>query len=837
MRAVIMAGGFGTRLRPLTANVPKPMVPMLNKPMMEHIVDLLKAHGIKDITASLFYQPEAISDYFRTGEKFGINISYVRAEDDYGTAGSVRNAANVIGFLEERILIISGDVLTDVNISEVLQFHKERKADATIVLTRVANPLQFGVVITDEDARINRFLEKPSWGEVFSDTINTGIYVIEPKVLKMIPFQEEYDFSKDLFPLMLEKRMNLYGYISKEYWRDVGNLNEYQEAHLDILAGKVGIDIKGEKYGTAVTGEQTVIKTSHENLHEKVFIGNNCLIEEDVKIFNSVIGDKCVIKNGAVIRNSVVWSNTHVGSNTDLSSDVIGFNCKIGNDVTIGDNVIISDRCSIGDRARLISNIKLWPNKQVEEAAVLNRSLVLEDRWSKNLFTDARVSGLSNIDMNPEFGARLGAALGTFLGEGNIVATSRDSDNVSRMINRSIICGLLSAGVNVNDLRAMPIPLVRHELSSGAEAGGVHVRRSPYNKDLTDIIFFDSNARDLPINKTKSVERIFFGEDFFRAKPIKVGNIFFTERAPEIYRKKFFSTLNLDIIRKAKFKIVLDYSNGVASTIFPSLLGEFNSQTVALNAHLDHRKLTRDEAEIDESLNQLSHVVTSLGYDLGCMIDPGGERIIIVDENGKVIENDRLLSLVVKLYIDNYSDIQSIAVPVSASAEIDVIAKKYNIIKTRTSHLAMMEAASNPAVSFVGGTKGGFIFTEFFFASDAMFSLAKILELLVGSGKLFGELNESVIKFYRVKHDVQCEWDKKGKVMRYIMKETEKSDRELIDGVKINFSDTDSENICVLLIPDRERPIFHVTAETKSESSAIRLAEEYVNKVIEWRDN
>ncbi len=243
MKAVIMAGGFGTRLRPLTCNIPKPIVPVMNKPMMQHIIELLHSHGITDLVATLFYQPEVITRYFGDGSKFGVSLRYVKAEADYGTAGSVRNASSL---LNDRFVIISGDVLTDCDLSEAIRFHEERKARATLVLTRVKNPLQYGVVITNKQGKITRFLEKPSWGEVFSDTVNTGIYILEPSVMELIPTKEEFDFSKDLFPFMMEQDLGLYGYISDRYWRDIGTLNEYQDAHLDYLHGKVSCCNRGK---------------------------------------------------------------------------------------------------------------------------------------------------------------------------------------------------------------------------------------------------------------------------------------------------------------------------------------------------------------------------------------------------------------------------------------------------------------------------------------------------------------------------------------------------------------------------------------------------------------
>ena len=834
MKAVIMAGGFGTRLRPLTCNTPKPMVPMVNKPMMHHIVMLLKKHHISDIIATLFYSPESITSYFGDGSRFGVTMSYVRADADYGTAGSVRNATKGVN---ERILIISGDVLTDFDLTAAIHSHESRKAKATIVLTHAKNPLQFGVVITSDNGKITRFLEKPTWGEVFSDTINTGIYILEPEVMDLVPYREDYDFSKNLFPLLLRQDAGLYGYTCDGYWRDIGNLNEYQDAHIDVLAGEVNVDIEGTKTGTMYVGEGTSFHPDRLHISGTVVIGRNCTIGEDTKLSNVVVGDSCVIGAGANIRNSILWSDVVIGHSCELTSDVVGAKCSIGEKAVISENVFIGDACWIGRKAQLSANIKLWPEKVVEEGAILTRSLVWEDKWLRELFSDSRVTGLSNIEMNPEFGAKLGAAYGAFIGQGKTVVTCRDSDNVSRMMNRALICGLLSAGVNTFDLRATSIPLLRHELSSGKESGGIHVRRSPTVKSLTDIIFFDANGKDLPVNKTKSVERLFFGEDFARAPQEKVGSISFPERTTEVYREKFISSLDVEEISKKKFKMVIDYSNGIATTIFPIILGSFDCQVVALNAHVDPKKLTRDKYEFEYSLKQLSHIVTSLKYDIGCLIDAGGERVFLVNELGETLESTRLLTVIADMFMQTVTNVKAIAVPISSSGEIDLIAGRrgVKVVKTRNSHLAMMEAATGKAVQFVGGTRGGFIFTDFFFATDAMYTVAKILEMMAKTGKRLGEIDKGIPRLYMAKRNVNCSWEHKGKVMRKIMHDSEGQRRDLVDGVKIYF-DKDGNGASALLIPDKDRPLFHVDAEAPQQITAEALASEYEKKIVTWRD-
>ena len=832
MKAVIMAGGFGTRLRPLTCNIPKPMVPMVNRPMMEHIIMLLRDHGITEHIATLFYQPENITNYFGDGSDFGVKLQYRKAEADFGTAGSVRNAKD---FLDQRFLVISGDVLTDFDLTAAIKFHESKKAMATIVLTRAVNPLQFGVVLARDDGKITRFLEKPSWGEVFSDTINTGIYILEPEVLDLIPRGEEFDFSKNLFPLLLEQDLGLFGYVAEGYWRDIGNLSEYQEAHNDILRGTVRVKLAGKKTENIYLDDGSKVETNERNFSGTVVIGKHTRIHRDAVIVNSVIGNDCEIFSGAVIRNSVIWHGTQIGSRSDISASIIGQKCIVGDEVVIHDNVFMSDQCIIGKRSQLLSNIKLWPEKVVEEGAIVTRSLVWEDRWLRELFAEARVSGISNIEMNPEFGAKLGAAFGAFVGAGSTVVTSRDADNVSRMINRAVMCGLTSAGVHCSDLRASSIPIVRHELKSGKERGGIHVRRSPYFKNYTDIIFFDADGKDLPTGKAKSVERLFFGEDFIRADHDKVGSISFPERTTESYIERFLATINVQAIRSANLRLVVDYSNGIASTIFPYILGKLNVQVVALHAYLDNTRLTRTQEEIEQSIKELAYVVTSLKYDIGCMLDPGAEKLYTVDEHGCGIENDRMLTLMTKFYALANPDLKKIAVPISASSEVDLIAGQFglSVLRTRDSHLALMDAASDKEYKFVAGTKGGFIYNEFLFASDAMYSVAKLLECMAITKKRLGELDSETPHLHFVKKTVPCAWHAKGRVMRRLMKDSEPQRRELVEGVKV-YPQNKGNHTSVFLNPDRTRPVFHIHVEADEALIANELAQEHETKILRW---
>src|SRR5207302_8394535 len=294
MKAVVMAGGEGTRLRPLTSNQPKPMVPIVGKPCMEHIVELLKRHGFEDVIVTVAFLPQAIRSYFGNGETLGVDIGYSVEESPLGTAGSVRRAA---GRLDDTCLVISGDALCDVDLRGLVAAHREKGASVTIGLKSVDNPLEFGIVVTDEDGRVERFLEKPSWGQVFSDTINTGIYVIEPEVLRHIPTDRPYDFSKELFPLLLEMGRPLYGFVLEGCWQDIGNLDQFRQANFDALDERVRLNIDGIRIRGNVWIGEGVDVDDLDRVEGPSFVGNYCRISSD-----ATIGPYAVLSNSVTVR-------------------------------------------------------------------------------------------------------------------------------------------------------------------------------------------------------------------------------------------------------------------------------------------------------------------------------------------------------------------------------------------------------------------------------------------------------------------------------------------------------------------------------------------------------
>jgi mannose-1-phosphate guanylyltransferase/phosphomannomutase len=839
MKAVIMAGGFGTRLRPLSTNIPKPMVPMANLPMLEHIVELLKKHNFTELIIMLYYQPEVITGYFGDGSRFGVKIEYLKPDSDLGTAGCVKFTEEK---LKERFLVISGDVLTDFDLTQAVKFHEEKNATATIVLTRVENPLAYGVVITSkETSRIERFLEKPSWGEVFSDTINTGIYILEPSVFEYIPAGKSFDFSKDLYPRLLADDKGLYGYISSGYWKDVGNLDEYRLGHYDILDGKVSVKINGSKIlrksSEFIVGENVKI-ASDAQIESGVILGSNVVVEEGAKISRSVIGDNVVIKSGASISGSVIWAHSVIGAGARLKESVIGYNVSIGNKAVIQVGTVISDETKIGDEATVRAGVKIWPHKIVESGSTLSTSLVWGEKWSKELFGTWGISGLANIEITPEFATKVGAAYGAYLGKGAYVITSRDAHPASRMIKRTMISGLLSAGLRVGDLQTAPMPVFRYEIGKEGESGGIHVKISPKDPRVMDIKFFNAQGDDISAQQEKAIEQLFLREDFKRANPDEIDEVIVPPRAAEYYRTGYLKTINQEAIRKGNLKVVLDYAYSTAALIFPGIFGKLGVEVIALNSYLNPQKVSISMEERKKYLEQLSDIVTTLNADAGFMIDNSAERLYIVDEKGKIMPNDFAQVLVAFMAMKtNSCKRNAIAVPVNTSGVIEELASVcgVKVIRTPTLPKNMMKYAHSPDIIFAGNTMGGYIFPEFQCAFDALYSIGKIIEMISVMDMRLSRIAREIPSFEVIHERIPCPWDKKGLVMRRAIEHAAGKRHELIDGVKIYLGDGELD--WVLMLPDAEESCFHLWAETAARGRARKVAEEYIQKIKNWQND
>ncbi|MEM6611284.1 MAG: mannose-1-phosphate guanyltransferase [Cyanobacteria bacterium P01_C01_bin.72] len=833
MRAVLMAGGSGTRLRPLTCDLPKPMVPILNRPIAEHIINLLKRHNITEIIATLYYLPDVMRDYFQDGSDFGVQMTYaVEEEQPLGTAGCVKNIQQ---WLDDTFITISGDAITDFDLQAAIAFHREKKSKATLILTRVPNPVDFGVVITDPDGRINRFLEKPSLSEVFSDTVNTGTYILEPEIFDYLPENQESDFSNDLFPILLAKGEPIYGYVAEGYWCDVGHLEAYREAQYDGLEQRVQLDFPySEKFPGIWIGSNSYVDSTAK-IESPAMIGDNCRIGARVKIkAGTVIGDNVTIGADANLKRPIIWNGATVGDEAHLRACTISRGTRMDRRSQALEGSVIGSLSIIGEEAQIAPGVRVWPSKRIESGAILNINLIWGNTAQRNLFGQRGVSGLANIDLTPEFVVKLGASYGSTLKLGSTVIVSRDQRSVSRMVSRAMIAGLMSAGINVQNLEATAIPIARTMMTTMIDVvGGIHIRLEPNRPDYLLIEFFDRQGISISKSKEKKIEGAYFKEDLRRVSVQEIGSVSYPSGVLDTYSRAFARYINIEAVRSSSSKIVIDYVYAVAGAILPQLLIKFDCDAVVLNASLKETAISATQKEV--LLDQLGQVVEALKANFGVQVSANGEQLILVDEAGLPIRGEILTALMVNT-IFTANPRSTVVVPVNVSSAVEEIARRHDgkVIRTKVSPTALMEASQvNTNVVLGGSSEMGFIFPELHPGFDAMFGIAKLIEMLTIQERSLADIRQDLPPIYHKSCSIRCPLKTKGSLMRYLLETHPAENLELIDGVKIINPQNDN---WVLILPDAGEPLVHIYANSGDRLWVDEQLTEYRQRVQNFID-
>lgn len=830
MKAVIMAGGKGTRLRPLTCNRPKPMVPLGNRPMMEHIAVLLKQHHFNEVMATLFYLPEAIREYFGDGSRWGMSFRYFIEETPLGTAGSVKNGE---AFLNETFLVISGDTLTDIDLGAAVRFHREKGAAATLVLTKVSNPLEYGVVITDQEGRIRRFLEKPGWGEVFSDTVNTGIYILEPKIFDYFEKGQVFDFSKDLFPKLLAGGEPLYGFVAPGYWSDIGNLEQYRQAHYDILTGQARVSLPGQEIRPGVwAGEGTVIAPDAV-IEAPVLLGAGCRVEARAHLGElTVIGNDAQIQEGTSIKRGVLWDHCYLGQNCEVRGAILCHHSYLKGRNALYEGAVLGEGVSLGTRATVRPQVKIWPDKEIDSGSVLHESLIWAKKSSRSLFGNSGISGTVNQELTPEVVVKLGAVYGAALKPGASLVVSCDDYRPARVFKRALVAGVLAAGVGVYDLGTQATPVTRYALVSLGAHGGVHLGMNPRDPDGILMEFFDKQGLNIDKNCERALENAFFSEDFPRAAAAALGELTFVPQLIEPYLNELIDREHKELIRKARFKVVTDYDRGSLGLILPGLLSQMECEAIriekpagpAVGPAADGVPRPRILGEILNALGKVSDQVLASGADLGILVDHNAERLILVDEKGTILKEEEL-TMLLSYYVLKYRPTAMIPVPVTAPRVIEELAREFHgrVIRTKANPRSLMEKVAQERL--FPAEDGKHALDPHF---DALFCLVKILELLAREGLTLSEAKALAPPLERSYQEALCPWEEKGRVMRNLFEENKDRELEMTDGLKVFH-----EEGWALVLPDAEEPVFRIYAEANTAEEADALAHMYLNRIGE----
>ncbi|SES70446.1 sugar phosphate nucleotidyltransferase [Anaerobranca gottschalkii] len=805
-----MAGGKGTRLRPLTCGLPKPMVPILNKPVMEYAINLLSKHSITDIAVTLAYLPEKIIDYFGTGEQLNVKLNYFVEEVPLGTAGSVKNCGD---FLDQTFIVISGDALTDLDLTQAIEFHKKKKSKATLVLRKEPVPLEYGVVIIDSDGKILRFLEKPSWGEVFSNTINTGIYILEPEVLDYYQKGDTFDFSKDLFPKLLEEKIPMYGYVMDSYWNDIGALTSYKETQFYMLSENLQLPVYAKEIEPGIWVDEGTLISKKAKLIPPLYIGKNCVINDGVELGpNTVLGDNCKIGASSTLKNSTLWTGVKLGNFCEIRGAVLCSDVQLSSRVKVYENSVIGQGSILKEDSTVKPEVKIWPEKRVEEGTVLTQNLIWGTQSKKNIFGNRSVKGDINIDMTPEFAAKLGCSFGSvFKKEGAIVVGGDDSKG-SSLIKNAFIAGVQSTGQRVIDVRDSILPMTRFAIRHFNALGGIHVKGDALKPNTISIEFLNEKGANISKSVERELENLLCTEGVKRCDVGEIKEVIQVDNLDYFYieeGKKYVS--NLKGIKEVAPSVNLLSSSLKALEIGTDFLKGLGCKVIGKVVDNISHGHVMDKIRAKAWKGQ--HILTAV-------IKENGESLVLIDNRGRMVAEEAYQILVYQILLNRGEKLKLIA-PHTFPEVVDRLGKTYNcpVIRTKNSPSAVMN-------EMLKDDQGLGNYLQFILNYDAVWGLGIILDFLVQKGIELKDLMDGLPKFYYQKREVPCNWEDKGRVIKELMMENQITNKELFEGVRIE----DKRGWGVIL-PDNERPVFKIYAEGVTEEYARELCEFFTDKV------
>jgi mannose-1-phosphate guanylyltransferase/phosphomannomutase len=807
----------------MTANQPKPLLPVVNQPIMEHVLRLLKRHGFSETVVTVQFLASLVRNYFGDGEDVGMSLQYATEEIPLGTAGSVKNAEDALR--DAPFLVISGDALTDIDLSAMARFHQDNGALLTVALTRVPNPLEFGIIIIDDDGRIQRFLEKPTWGQVFSDTVNTGIYMMEPEVLAEVPTGESVDWSGDVFPRLLKQGAPLFGWIADGYWEDVGTHESYLKAQADVLSGRVEAEIAGFEMSPGVWVAEGAEVDPEAILTGPLCIGEYAKIEAGAQLREfTVIGNNVVVKEGAFLHRAVVHNNVYVGQGATLRGCVIGKNTDVMASARIEEAAVVGDECLIEPEAYLSSGVKVYPFKTIEAGAVVNTSVIWESRGQRTLFGLRGVSGLVNVEITPELCVRLASAYATTLKKGAVVTTSRDVSRAARALKRAVHSALNASAINVVDLEAQPLPVARFETARGECSGGIALRTSPGDLESIDIIFLDEVGAEVSQADRAKIERVFSRQEYRRAFPGEIAELTYPVRVRESYAHELLRCVDMSGVSDAGMKVVVDCAGGTVSLILPVLLGRIGVDVLTVNNRLDEASPTQSIAQTRAGMQRLADLVASSRADFGVRFDPVGERIMLVDEKGGMISDDRALLVVLDLVAAERRK-GRVALPVTTTRVAEQVAKFHHVQVdwTTTSPDGLAEATAADDVILAADGRGGFVVPEFTRTVDGIAAFTRLLGLVARTRLTLSQIDARIPVACLLKRSLPTPWAAKGSVMRTVAEAAGGRTVDTTDGVRV----IEPDGGWILALPDPADAVTHLWAEGKDDDAAQSLLDEW----------
>ncbi|MCL2562576.1 MAG: sugar phosphate nucleotidyltransferase [Oscillospiraceae bacterium] len=770
MKAIIMAGGEGTRLRPVSLNIPKPMVRLFDRPVLEHTLNLLKRNGITDACLTLRFLPQIVTDYFGDGSAHGMRLTHQIEDTPLGTAGSVAACGDFIG--KEHVLILSGDAVCDFDLQACIRFHFEKQADATIVLYAHPDPLEYGLVMTDEAGRVERFIEKPPWNRVFTNRINTGIYILSPAAIAEIPTDGPYDFGKDLFPKLLEKSMNVYGVEAGGYWCDIGSPEAYLQSGMDALDEKLTLDLGADRRGQNIW--------SHAPIPPGVavlgpcYIGKGAVLEQGAKLGpHAIIGAGSHIASGASVSRSMV-DGALIGQDARLDGAIVGRNVSVRRGGILGEGSVIGDGTILGEDSVVDAKVRIWPGKELPPGSRVTENLITGRPRSNLRFSGGGViRGEAGVVITPEAALAIGSALGA---EGR-VGVGCAGDAASRLAARAIACGVSAVGGFALELDCP------FEAAASYAADLYGLARTVFVHDREgELCLKLYGAQGLPLlrEQERRIEAALAAGELRRATGAKTGDITAAAGTLEAY---ITAAANCGAPKRISAPIAVEVrGNGGANRALRQALTHMGANPAAHGRGVPAFETAR-----------------------------GGTLLRAEDEEGHILETEQLLAALVLLELEAGEN--TIAIPYAAPVALDELAAQFgaNILRLGRDPGAAEHYYRLPHLR------------------DAVFAVCRLAGAMAASGETLHTITQRIPTFRTARRELPTTGDRAA-LMQSLASVAEQGEVELVEGLRVPVASG-----WVHVSPSAGRPVLKVFAESTNMEAAEEICGEVV-RLLEGLD-
>lgn len=778
MKAIIMAGGGGKRLRPLTCAMPKPMVGILDRPMLDYTLELLFAHGYRHAAMTLGYLPAEVTGYYEQYKQ--LNIAFYVEDAPLGTAGGVKNAQS---FIDGTFLVISGDALTDIDLTLMAKEHKQSGAKATIALKRMGNPQGYGVVITDAYGNVERFVEKPGWEDVFSDTINTGIYMVEQEVLDLIPDDEPFDFAKDLFPRMLNSKMKIYGHVTQGYWCDVGSIESYLNVHKDMLQAKVKANIKGLNTGGIWVGEGARIN-DNALIQPPAFIGDGAVIEAGVTVGRySCIGAGSYIGAHSSISRSVLHKGARVGKNAILNGCVVAQGSAVGERCRVQEGAVVGEQCLLGQHSRISPRVRIWPGKNIGCGVNANENIIYGFGERMGLFGSEGFAGDLGVDLTPLRLSRLFGAVAEHM-SGKAVAVSAQEPAVCNAAAKLAAGMLTLSGADVIRIDSANRPVLAL-CALMLQAKICILLRTRKNRLYADI--FEPDIFMLGKAARTQIEQKYFNRGEMLAYA-QCGKETLVGAAERFYMKEISNRIGLGAAADVKVAILGQRS---IDALLQSILNECGIGTVFINNGGGH----------------------AMQANFGVRLNKAGTVNFLITPKGRILSSNECVLVWYFIIFSNYFK-NTIKIPSGALRAIAALADVFGIEYTF--------ASTEESLRELDIDHRRLLF-------DGIYAVCTLAEHIARTGTNIDE----IASYFSAPHisvkAVRCNFEDIGRVISAMYA---KGGAHADEGLRINFN-KGSSYIC----PHTSKPSILIRAEADTFEFAQELCDTYSQMVKKLANN